>query len=64
MDATLSQYLAALANHDWFYVYADDHRAYQKGQQEHDALMAMARHVDPELSLYLSSIPETLKAYA
>lgn len=38
MEIKLSEFEDMLSSHDWFYNYSDDHRAYQKGNDESKAI--------------------------
>jgi hypothetical protein len=48
----LKQYIDMLKKHDWTYDYADDHRAWSKGQQERGAINQMAKKIDPDLEIF------------
>lgn len=42
-------YQRLLENHDWYYGYSDDHKAWRKGQAESDQLRQLAKS-NPEFA--------------
>lgn len=45
---TVEQFTQMLKNHDWYYMYSDDHRYWTKGRQERAEIM-MAIQNDEQL---------------
>jgi len=37
-----------LEDHDFYYVYSDDHRAYEKGRESQDKIEALIKTIGPE----------------
>jgi hypothetical protein len=61
-DMTLEQYKAALAAHDWYYEYSDDHRVWCEGR-DHKAKISEARkQLDPDYAIWNEYAPEGMKA--
>jgi hypothetical protein len=52
---TIEQYQAMLKAHDWFYQYADDFRAWNKGHDNHIKLLKLAETSPEHSSLYLET---------
>lgn len=55
---TLDQYTAALKAQDWFYEYADDHRAWQAGRAAMEQLRAAQRQLDPQGLIWNQHAPK------
>jgi len=52
MDA--SEFFTLLEKHDWYYQYADDHRAWEKGNMESKRLQAIIQENDMWTRMYLA----------
>lgn len=46
------QYAYHLKNHDWLYEFSDDYSVFNKGQRERNAILKMAKLLDPDLTIY------------
>lgn len=42
MNIPLEEYKKALANHDWFYSFSDDHSVWSRGERERSRLISIA----------------------
>lgn len=51
-EATLEDYRKALAEHDWFYDFSDDHGVWVRGQEQRNNLHRMAKRLDPDLVIW------------
>lgn len=49
---TPSEYFEELVKHDWYYQYADDHRAWEKGSTNSKKLQAIAQENDTLIKMY------------
>ena len=56
---TLADYRAALAAHDWFYEFSDDHRVWGNGRNQEARLRLMAKTLDPDLTIWKQYAPAT-----
>lgn len=41
---TITEFKTALANHDWFYYFSDDHRVWTRGEEAGKKLINIARN--------------------
>lgn len=57
---TVEQYLQALARHDWWFGYADDYTQYSQGQRNRDRLLAAAKTLDPDMTIWAEYKPKEL----
>jgi hypothetical protein len=58
---TLEQYRAALARHDWWHAYSDDHQVWKRGCAELDALRVMREALDPDFQIWNEHAPDEMK---
>ena len=56
---TMEQYRAALAAHDWFFEFSDDHSVWANGRNQEARLRLMAKTLDPDLSIWREYAPAT-----
>lgn len=56
---TLDDYRAALAAHDWFYEFSDDHSVWGSGRNQEARLRLMAKTLDPDLTIWKQYAPAT-----
>ncbi|MEY4441047.1 MAG: hypothetical protein RL442_47 [Pseudomonadota bacterium] len=59
--SALDKYKAALKAHDWFYMYADDYRSFDKGKDEWAAISAMQKSIDPDFIIFNEYAPPAMK---
>lgn len=52
MTLTLQEFYDLLANHDWYYQWSDDMRAYRAGQANEKVIEALAEQSDEHKKLY------------
>jgi len=53
----MDDYIAKLKSHDWTYQYSDDHRVWQRGQAESEAISSMMKILDPDMKIYKKYSP-------
>lgn len=41
--AAFNEYVNQLSNHDWYFEFSDDHRAYNQGNERHKMLVTKAK---------------------
>lgn len=58
---TLEQYIDALKEHDWFYMYADDYRSFDKGKAQWMRIAAMQTKLDPDYIIFNEYAPNDFK---
>jgi hypothetical protein len=67
-ENSLENYKKLLKNHDWYWVFADDHRSWEAGQREVDGIVAAYKQLSPEdkkeaydhwVDLYKKYFPES-----
>lgn len=58
-EPTLDDYRDALAAHDWFYEFSDDHRVWGNGRNQEARLRLMAKTLDPDLTIWKQYAPAT-----
>lgn len=56
---TLDDYRAALAAHDWFYEFSDDHSVWGNGRNQEARLRLMAKTLDPDFTIWKQYAPAT-----
>lgn len=56
---TLDDYRAALAAHDWFYEFSDDHSVWGNGRNQEARLRLMAKALDPDFTIWKQYAPAT-----
>lgn len=54
----IEKYKSLLKHHDWYYEYADDHRAWRKGVDERNVLRALQVKLDPKGEIWNSVAPK------
>ena len=59
----LDSYRKALANHDWFYHYTEDHRVWKAGQASWDRIRSMQPNLDNDYSIWNEHCPAEFKLY-
>ena len=57
----LKSYIDDLNNHDWNYVFSDDHQAYMVGSKTHSRLLETAKSIDPTFEIWNTIAPEGFK---
>lgn len=57
----LKSYIDDLNNHDWTYVFSDDHQAYMVGSKTHSRLLETAKSIDPTFEIWNTIAPEGFK---
>lgn len=57
----LKSYIEDLQNHDWTYVFSDDHQAYMIGSQTHSRLIETAKSIDTNFEIWNTIAPEGFK---
>jgi hypothetical protein len=63
-ESTMSQldnYIAKLKAHDWFYMYADSLREFQRGKDQWLAIAGMQPQLDPDYAIFNQHAPEGMK---
>jgi hypothetical protein len=58
---TEQQYRQALAGHDWYYDYSDDHSVWARGKSEREALRDMRKHIDADGKIWNEYAPDDFK---
>lgn len=58
---TLEKYIAALKAHDWFYMYADDWRSFDKGKEQWLRIAGMRSELDPDHTIFNEYAPDAFK---
>lgn len=58
---TLEQYVAALAAHDWYYDYSDDHRAWTEGREHRKKITEGRKQHDWDGAIWNQYAPEDMK---
>lgn len=58
----IERYRAALKNHDWYYNFSDDYRAWNRGKDSMESISAMRRQLDPNYEIWNEFAPEEMKA--
>jgi hypothetical protein len=61
MTTQLTNYINKLKNHDWFYMYADSLREFQRGQEQWLSIAAMQAKLDPDYAILNEHAPEGMK---
>jgi len=46
------QYIQLLKNHDWYYQYSDDHRAYTAGRESWGRIVHLQKQIDPDYTIF------------
>lgn len=59
---TLEQYKAALAAHDWYYQYSDDHTVWGRGRDHYALILEGNREHDQDGSIWNQYAPADMKA--
>lgn len=57
----LDSYINKLKAHDWYYMYADGLREFNKGKEQWMAISAMQRELDPDYTVFNQHAPEGMK---
>lgn len=57
----LEEYKAALRAHDWFYMYADDYRSFDKGKDQWASINIMQKKIDPDFIIFNEYAPPAMK---
>lgn len=60
----MTEYLAALQRHDWFYAYSDDHSVWKRGAAEATKLREAQIRLDPLYTLWNEYAPAQFKIKA
>jgi len=50
----IQEFFKLLENHDWYYQYSDDHRAWTKGRNENQRLQSIIQEVPLYTKMYLA----------
>lgn len=58
---TTEDYLQALRGHDWYYDYTEDHRVWEAGRNQRDALNDMRKRFDPTGEIWNQYAPADCK---
>jgi len=59
----LEQYRAALAHHDWYYAYSDDHSVYTRGRDAREELRKAQRQLDSTGELWNEHAPAEFQIF-
>ena len=59
--STEQQYRQALAGHDWYYDYSDDHSVWAAGKSQREALREMRKNIDPTGAIWNEYAPADFK---
>lgn len=51
------EYLKALRQHDWYYMYSDDHKVWQRGREAAARIEEMRRELDIEFKVWNENCP-------
>jgi len=54
MIMDIQEFFKLLENHDWYYQYSDDHRAWTKGRNENQRLQSIIQEVPLYTKMYLA----------
>jgi hypothetical protein len=54
MIMDIQEFFKLLENHDWYYQYSDDHRAWSKGRNESLRLQSIIQEVPLYTTMYLT----------
>lgn len=57
----MAEYTARLTYHDWHYQYSDDHRVWEKGNNNYLLLLKLREQLDPDWQIWNSLAPEGYK---
>lgn len=57
----LETYTNKLKNHDWYYMYADSMREFQRGKDQWMEIAAMISSVDPDYVIFNQHAPDGMK---
>lgn len=57
----LDSYIAKLKAHDWYYMYADSMREFQRGKEQWLAIAAMKQELDPDSKIFNQYAPEGMQ---
>ena len=55
------KYRSALAGHDWYYDYSDDHSVWVAGKTQREILYTMRKQIDPESVIWNEYAPDNFK---
>lgn len=58
---TEQEYRKALAGHDWYYDYSDDHSVWAAGKSQRAALREMRNNIDPTGAIWNEYAPADYK---
>ena len=61
MKQSEKEYRSALAAHDWFHEYSDDHAVWAKGRSQYKALCEMQKHIDGNGAIWNEYAPAEMK---
>jgi hypothetical protein len=53
----MTQYIDALKSHDWDFRFSDAMRTYERGMDQHKALKAAAKELDPDMAIWNTYAP-------
>ena len=56
-----AQYRQALAAHDWYFEYSDDHQVWKAGREQYRALTAAQRELDPDHAIWDALAPAAMR---
>lgn len=56
-----AEYVTKLLHHDWTFQYSDDHKVWQRGNEERMVLMSMQRQLDPTGEVWNRFAPDGYK---
>lgn len=57
----LDKYIAALKAHDWYYMYADDYRSFNRGKEQWMKLNDMRIELDPNFEIFNQHAPKGMQ---
>ena len=57
----MDDYITKLKRHDWSYDYSDDHRVWQRGVDERNAIRNLQKVIDPDFEVYNKYAPDGYK---
>ena len=63
-EQALTKYRMALAHHDWYYDFSDDHSVYKAGLSQRESLRVQAKALDPTFVIWNSYCPVTMRVTA
>lgn len=60
-EIQLNNYIAKLKAHDWYYMYADGLREFNKGKDQWFEIASMQARLDPDYTIFNQHAPDGMK---